>query len=339
MKEDYIKSSIMGFVVGDALGVPVEFSSKKQMQEHPLTDMEEYGTHNQPIGTWSDDSSMTLATIDSINEKGKIDYNDIMKKYSEWKRTAKYTATDKLFDIGITTSNAIGRYNRGEMNPTECGDYGLNNNGNGSLMRSLPIAIYLANSNLSENEKTKIVNEYSSMTHAHEISRLGCKIYCDFIEGLIKNNFDKVKALDTIKNKNYKKFYSNETINLYRRVLDGTICNEREENIKGSGYVLHTLEASVWAIMTTDNYSDAVLKSINLGEDTDTVGAITGSLAGMIYGYSNIPNKWLNNIKKRDEVEKISDTFSNMIEKNNLNELNAMFEEPKKKWSFFKHFK
>ena len=278
------------------------------MKSLPLTDMIEYGTHNQPKGTWSDDSSMMLGTLISINDKQQIDYEDIMSRYSDWVHYAKYTATDVVFDYGGTTIRAITNYDRGIKPVTDCGDKDITCNGNGSLMRTLPIAIFLANSSYNEEEKTKIINDYSSMTHAHEISRLGCKIYCDYIDGLIRNKMDKKKALDYVKSIDYSKYYSSESIYEYKRILDGSIREVQEIDIRGSGYVVHTLEASIWAVLNSNSFKEAVLKAINLGEDTDTVSAVTGSLAGMVYGKNNIPEDWLNQVKKigliKEEINK-----------------------------------
>ena len=338
MKEDknskdidtsYIDAAIEGFVLSDALGVPVEFTPKSYMKNHPLTDMIGHGTHNQPIGTWSDDSSMMLGTLISINEKRKIDYEDIMTRYSDWINEAKYTATDVVFDYGGTTIRAVSRFDSGIRPATDCGDKNENCNGNGSLMRTLPISLFLANSSYSEKEKTDIINNYSSMTHAHEISRLGCKLYSDYIEGLIKNNMDKNKALDYVKNIDYSKYYSSSAINEYQRIIDGSIKNAKEENVRGSGYVAHTLEASIWAIMNSDDFKEAVLKAINLGEDTDTVGAVTGSLAGMVYGKESIPKNWLNQVKKIDKIREEIALFKEVIDKKKFNskeELEEMIE-------------
>lgn len=316
--KNIISSAIMGFAVGDALGVPVEFLSREKMDRNPLKDMIEYGTHKQPIGTWSDDTSMVLATMDSIINMKRIDYNDIMKCYCKWANESKYTATDEVFDIGITTSNALRRFYYNKIDALSCGDNGERNNGNGSLMRMIPLALYLIGNNISEEESTKIINEYSSMTHAHEISRLGCKIYYDFISELINNNLDKEKALEKLKSIDYFKHYNKKTVVYYKRILDGSIRNISRTSVSGTGFVRDTLEAAIWATMSSSSYFEAVLKSINLGEDTDTVGAITGSINGIIYGINNIPERWKNNLKRKDYIYDLCDTFGEtIITKNN----------------------
>ena len=151
-KDGYkIKDGMFGLAIADAVGVPAEFKSRESLKRRPITDMVGYGTHSQPPGTWSDDSSMAIATMDSINECGTIDYDDIMKKYVEWVDESKYTATGDFFDIGITTSSAILRYKRG-ASPVNCGEKGVNSNGNGSLMRILPVVLYSYYNNLSNEE-------------------------------------------------------------------------------------------------------------------------------------------------------------------------------------------
>ena len=140
--QDSWNDGIFGLVVGDALGVPEEFSSREERKADPVIGMRAYGTHNQPTGTWSDDSSMVFATLDSINQKGKIDYKDIMDKFTEWCLYGEYTPFHEVFDIGIATSRAIMRYGKGAL-PLDSGGKTEWDSGNGSLMRILPVCLYL----------------------------------------------------------------------------------------------------------------------------------------------------------------------------------------------------
>lgn len=308
---DKMKAGIMGFVVGDALGVPVEFLNRELLQRSPLKEMVGYGSHSVPEGTWSDDTSLMIAAMDSIKENGDIDFDDIMHKFTEWVNYAKYTATDELFDIGISTRKAIFNFKRGEK-AVNCGTKGINENGNGSLMRILPFVYYLKFSNFSEDEKTILINQASSLTHAHEISKLGCKIYNDYIS-LLLDGVDKIKALDLLKKIDYSKYYSNDSINVYNRILKGDLKSLNINDIKSSGYVIDSLEASLWCTLTNDSYEDAVVAAVNLGEDTDTIGAITGSINGIIYGKNNIPERWLNKLRKKEYLEELSNQFISTI--------------------------
>ncbi len=293
-------SGIIGFSIGDALGVPVEFTNREVRSRNPIKDMIGYGTYNVPEGTWSDDTSMTIATIDSIIKNNEINYDDIMNNFLLWKSCAKYTATNKVFDIGITTNNALNNYRYRRFRAIECGSLDFNQNGNGSLMRMLPIVFYLFVSNLNEDEKTKIINEVSSLTHAHEISRLGSKIYSDYILRLLVNNYNKIDAYNYIRNIDYTKTYSKESVEVYKRILQNDISKLSLQEIKSDGYVVNTLEACLYVILTTNSYEEAMIKAINLGNDTDTIGAISGSIAGIIYKYKNIPERWLTKLKRKD---------------------------------------
>src|SRR5574344_2111378 len=152
-----IKGGLIGFIVGDALGVPIEFIERNKLKAKPVNEMLEYGTHNVPIGTWSDDTSMTIATLDSLLEVGEIDYDDIMKKFAEWYGQSKYTATGILFDIGISTQQALYNYMNYGIEPTKCGGTSYNSNGNGSLMRMLPIVYYLYNKEANRDEIVNVV--------------------------------------------------------------------------------------------------------------------------------------------------------------------------------------
>ena len=306
-----MKAGIMGFAVGDALGVPVEFLNRNLLQKNPVKDMIGYGSHRVPEGTWSDDTSLMIAAMDSIQEKNDIDFEDIMYKFTEWLKYAKYTATDELFDIGISTRKAILNFQRGEQ-AINCGPKGINENGNGSLMRILPFVYYSKFSNFSKKERIMLIDQASSLTHGHEISRLGCQIYCDYLD-LLLDSVDKKEAFDLIQKIDYSKYYSMSSISEYRRILSGDLKSLTINEIQSSGYVVHSLDASLWCTLNNDNYEDAVVAAVNLGEDTDTIGAITGSINGIIYGKDNIPKRWMEKLRKREYLENLSEQFMNTI--------------------------
>ena len=156
----YVKDALLGFATADALGVPIEFT--KRNQGEPLKEMVGFGSHPVPEGTWSDDTSMTIAAMDSIIDKKGIDYNDIMKRFLQWIQSAKYTATDEVFDMGIATRNALANFAMTNTEPTKCGVKGFNENGNGSLMRILPFVFYAYENNMNEEEVTNFINDASS---------------------------------------------------------------------------------------------------------------------------------------------------------------------------------
>ena len=135
-----ILSGLMGLCIADALGVPVEFNSRERLKANPVREMRGYGTHNQPIGTWSDDTSMTLCLVDSLSDG--LNYEDIMSKFKAWLVDGDYTPYGDVFDVGIATRQAINRYLSG-IGPLNCGGISERDNGNGSLMRILPLLFYI----------------------------------------------------------------------------------------------------------------------------------------------------------------------------------------------------
>lgn len=302
---------IFGLAVADALGVPAEFKSRETLKENPITDMVGYGTHHQPAGTWSDDTSMTIATMDSIIEEEAIDYDDMMEKFCDWVYNAKYTAGGVFFDIGTTTRNAIHNFERGNLT-LNCGEPYESSNGNGSLMRILPVVLYCYYNKLSQKKEVEIINNASSITHAHEISKLGCMIYADYIEELLKGN-SLSQAYVNLQSHRYSRYYKTNTIYVYRRILDGSLPDLKEEEIHSSGFVVHTLEAAIWCNLTSNSYKETVLKAINLGDDTDTVGAVAGSIAGIYYGYENIPESWRNALINKEYLMDLCQKFDEFL--------------------------
>lgn len=302
---------IFGLAVADALGVPAEFKSRKSLKENPITDMVGYGTHHQPAGTWSDDTSMTIATMDSIIEEKEINYDDMMEKFRDWMHQAKYTAGGVFFDIGTTTRNAIHNFERGNMT-LFCGEPYESSNGNGSLMRILPVVFYCYYKKLSRKKEVEIINNASSITHAHEISKLGCMIYADYIKEILKGN-SLLQAYDNLQSQHYSRYYKPDTVYVYQRVLDGSLANLKEDEIHSSGFVVHTLEAALWCNLTSNSYKEAVLKAVNLGDDTDTVAAVAGSIAGIYYGYESIPESWRNTLINREYLMGLCQKFDEYL--------------------------
>lgn len=280
MKEK-IYSGIMGLVVGDALGVPFEFMQRDTFKAEGMTG---YGTHNQPPGTWSDDSSMTLATMESIEHQDGIYPLDIMWNFVNWLSTGAFTPYGEVFDAGSTTVSAIERFRRG-VSIEHCGGTSERNNGNGALMRILPLAF--VPHTLDE------LDAVVGLTHAHPISRLCCSIYLDVADFLIHGG--RAKEISA---------------------LYADIDMRNRDEIKSSGYVVDTLEAAIWCLLKTDSYRDCVLTAVNLGEDTDTVAAVAGGLAGILYGVGGekgIPEEWIEQIAKREEIERLCLSFASRL--------------------------
>ena len=307
-----VKSAVIGFAVGDALGVPVEFSSRDDLAAEPVTDMRSGGTHGQPAGTWSDDTSMTLCVMQSLIDKG-FDFDDQMKRFEDWLWNASNTAHDEVFDVGNTTRSTVFKFAKGTP-ALECGDAFDWSCGNGSLMRMLPTALYIVGKYQMYPliEKTaELIHDSSRITHAHPRCLMACGIYCNVLfqmsgGGYLPNavHFGILEALSYYKKQPEFAEYIDEFESL------SNILKLDESEISGKGYVIDTLKAALWCLVHTDGYADCVLKAVNLGDDTDTTAAIAGSLAGFWYPYSSIPVNWLEVLAKREEIEKLCKRFA-----------------------------
>lgn len=307
-----IKSAICGFVIGDAMGVPVEFEDREKLMESPVTNMLGYGSYDVPKGVWSDDTSMTLATIDSIIvNKKELNYNDIADKFCEWINNAKYTATNEVFDIGTTTKYSLMRYWNNNIDATKCGGAGISENGNGSLMRMLPIALYCFYNKMEDNDIINIVRNTSSITHAHEISIIGCYMYVKYIIFILSNN-NKTESYKLLQKIDYS-IFNKDNINLYERIIKDDISKYSLDTLKSTGFVVDTLESALWVILNTENFNEAIIGSVNLGGDTDTIAAITGSIAGILYGYDSMNKKWIKDIKNKELLNKYIYEFTNTL--------------------------
>ncbi|MDH6308924.1 ADP-ribosyl-[dinitrogen reductase] hydrolase [Dysgonomonas sp. PFB1-18] len=306
MKDNVIHSALFGVAVGDALGVPVEFKDRSYLKKNPVVDYLGYMCWNQPPGTWSDDSSLTFCLAESLC-KG-YDLDDIATNFVKWYQTGYWGAHYKVFDIGGSTRYSIQRLIKGES-PRYSGNMMESDNGNGSLMRILPIAFYLAEeSDLDKIYKT--VKEISSITHAHFRSVFACFIYIIFVLEILKN-VEKRAAYKNMQNKVLSyidgKGFNEKEVSLFERLLNNDIEKYKEDEIASSGYVLHSLEAAFWCLMNEDSYHKTVLKAVNLGGDTDTTAAIAGGLAGLLYGFDAIPQKWIDQLARKGDIMELCD--------------------------------
>lgn len=309
--EYMFKSVVMGHTVADALGVPVEFCERSALDEKPVKDLTGYGTYPYPEGTWSDDTSMSLCTLDSLN-KGKIDYDDIMTNFLKWLNNCEYTATGEVFDVGRACLKSIMMYSEtGDI--YSCGRTSDYSNGNGSLMRIHPIALFLFyKNNMTVYEKLNAVHITSALTHAHERSKIGCGIYSFVLWELLSARDKESVPKGLEKAKEYYKEYPE--LNHYKRIFDKNFIHTERENISSSGYIVSTLEAALWCLMTTGGYSECVLKAVNLGGDADTIGAVAGGLAGALYGYDAIPERWIGAVKRRKYIEDMCRSAAKLFE-------------------------
>ena len=307
-----IKSVMIGHAVGDALGVPVEFASREEIAQNPVTDMEGYGTYPYPKGTWSDDTSMSIAALDSL-ASGEVKWDEIMCNFGKWLKNGEYTPFGEAFDVGRTCLNAIINHFTDGTKSTESGGTDEQSNGNGSLMRIHPFALYeYAKGTFDIN----VIHTASALTHPHERSKIACGIYSFVLWELLKSP-SKTAIIQGL-NKAKRFYHDCDEMKYYCEMLfedPDTIELVKRDKIKSSGYVVDTLKAAIWCLMTTNNYKDCVLQAVNLGDDTDTVAAIAGGLAGALYGYDNIRKEWRDTLIKREYIEQMCERTSISWEK------------------------
>lgn len=306
-----IKGALFGVAVGDALGVPVEFMNRKDLAKNPVTDMREYGTYFQPAGTWSDDSSLTFCLAEALTKE--FDLQTIGHNFVMWYNENYWVARGEVFDIGFSTRQAIERIANGERADL-AGGFEIDSNGNGSLMRILPLLFYLHEKPIEE--RFEICRKVSSITHRHIRSVIACFYYLEFARQLLmkKNPFEIYTNLKSEVTNHLETLSINKNeIALFDRLLKGTIYSQEATNILSSGYVIHSLEASIWCLLTTENYTDAVLKAVNLGEDTDTTAAITGGLCGILYGFDGIPKKWIIQLAGKKAIDDLAKRLANKL--------------------------
>jgi len=296
-----IKQAFLGLAIGDALGVPVEFYSREQLENRPIKDMIGYGSWNQPPGTWSDDSSLTFCTAESLLDG--YDAEKMLTLFVRWYKEGYWGAHHKLFDIGQTTRLSIARFIKNGFSNMN-GEFDVDSNGNGSLMRILPMAFYLTKIQ-DIDTRYNVIKEVSSLTHAHFRSVLSCFIYVEFAIHLINGNKpqDAYNSMQkTVNDFVAKMEFNQKEVELFDRILKMNIASVDVDFIRSSGYVLSTLEASLWCVLNSTTYVEATLKAVNLGGDTDTTGTVTGGIAAIAYGIDDVPDRWLTTLARKEDI-------------------------------------
>jgi ADP-ribosylglycohydrolase len=301
-----IEPAMLGSIVGDALGVPVEFTSRSFLRESPVRGMRGFGTHNQSAGTWSDDSSLMLCLAESLAEKG-VDYHDQAARFVSWMRDANWTPHGDVFDIGNATREAIVRLDEG-VEPTEAGLAGEFHCGNGSLMRILPVGLYLAFA--GRDERAEMAAACSRLTHGHPRCQLACAMFTEIVACLVRGgSFEEAlfEGRDVLRGNLASKFP--EETAAFERLLSPALTELDEGDVSSSGYVIHCLEASLWCTQRAESFRAGVLAAVNLGDDTDTTGTVAGALLGLRFGNEQIPNDWIDSLARLSDVRALVERF------------------------------
>lgn len=304
------RDGIIGLAIGDAMGVPLKFMEREKLLENPVTEMTDGGIFNKEKGVWSESTSLTLATIESIIHCFGISITDMGNKYVSWMQNSEYTATGERFDIGRTTMIALSRFQK-EGQPFDSGSVAEDSNGNDILGRMLPIAYYAYASNLQQSEIYSLVKKVAGVTHAHELSILGAYIYVMFSIKLLegKSKFDSYKEIQKM---GYSQF-SRGSLEMYNRILKKGINTFDLDDIRTSGYIVDSLEAVLWVILNTDSFNQAIIGAINLGNETDRIGACTGGLAGLIYGLKEMNVEWRIDLRRYTYIRALCGEFDKSL--------------------------
>lgn len=300
------KDILLGTAVGDALGFPVQFFPREKVRQDPVIGMGKCRTFESPSGIWSDDTSLSLCLADSLCSGYNL--QDVANKFIQWLFEGLWTPNNRAFDIGRTTMQAISNLRNG-VEPEFAGLDRDRDNGNGSLMRISPLVPYIYG--LIEEQQIQIISEVSSLTHRHPRSILACIFLCKFEMAYMDCQNLRTAFVNTqkgIKELLKQDEFRNE-IGHFNRLVNYTYEQFRdipEPDIKSTGYVIDTLEASLWSIFKHDNFKDSVLCAVNLGNDADTVGAVTGATAGIVYGHASIPKEWLEILARKNDIVQLA---------------------------------
>ncbi len=307
MNTNAVVDALLGVAIGDAVGVPFEFSSRERMKSFPAKDMVGFGTHNQPAGTWSDDGALTFCLAESLILR--YDLKNISMNFIKWKNEAYWSARGRVFDIGMTTAEAISRLKRliendevEELkNQKSYGDE--YDNGNGSLMRIIPLLFFIKGRPIKE--QFEIVWEVSALTHRHIRAAMSCMIYLKLAENLLEG-MDKESSYSTMRTQILGLWdeidFAAKERNHFQKVIQNDIRETDIDDLKTGGYVIEVLESSIWFFLSKNTFEDTILSIINLGHDTDTSAAIVGGLAGIYYTQKGMPDYWIASIARMEDI-------------------------------------
>ncbi|WCM29817.1 ADP-ribosylglycohydrolase family protein [Sphingomonas sp. QA11] len=288
--EDRAIGALLGLATGDAVGTTLEFSARDV--QPPLTDMVGGGPFDLQPGQWTDDTAMALALGYSLVEEGAFDPHDCMTRFVDWYRQGTYSCTGTCFDIGIATSTALRRF-EAEGNPF-AGSNNPESAGNGSLMRLSPVAIWAAHR--GEDIVAEVARSQSCLTHGAQ----ECQAACEGFAVLTARAILGASRSQTLAP------FSFDRPPRVAEIFAGSWRGKTRDQISSSGYVVHSLEAALWSVGNTRSFEEAILLAANLGDDADTVAAITGQLAGALYGASGIPSHWRARLAWREEIERLA---------------------------------
>jgi ADP-ribosyl-[dinitrogen reductase] hydrolase len=268
MDPDKANGMLLGLAVGDALGTTLEFGPRHSLRDL-YTEMTGGGMFRLNPGQWTDDTAMALAMAASLIERNAFDPFDVMIEWSEWYKDGKHSCTGRCFDIGYSTRKALDCFLADPVRLPAISPHSL---GNGPLMRLAPVVLFSKTEEMAES----LSYRQAALTHGEKAASASAA-FGRLLFRLLSSDFD-------------------------LSLIPAEIRHRKREEVVSSGFYEATLEAAYWAVSTTRSFEDAIIQAVNLGDDADTVGAVAGQLAGVIYGYSSIPPRWLNALAWKSEL-------------------------------------
>ncbi|MFN8595633.1 MAG: ADP-ribosylglycohydrolase family protein [Anaerolineae bacterium] len=290
---------LLGLAVGDAVGTTLEFEAPGTFT--PITDLIGGGPFDLKPGEWTDDTSMALCLAESLIERPTFDPIDQLERYVRWWREGYLSSNGVCFDIGGTVRSALTRYM--QTHEAYCGSTDPNTAGNGSLMRLAPVPMRYAPDPIAAIERS---GESSRTTHGAPAAIDACRYFGGLIVGALRG-----ATKDDLLSSRYAPIPNYWTDHPLHVAIDdiarGSFKAKQPPAIKGTGYVVNSLEAALWAFHHSESFRDGCLLAVNLGDDADTTGAIYGQLAGAYYGVAAIPIEWRSKLAQRDLIESFAD--------------------------------
>jgi len=290
---DRARGALVGLAVGDALGTTLEFSARDALPHH--AEMTGGGPFRLAPGVWTDDTSMAVALAESLVAHPGLDARDLMERFVAWWRRGEYSPTGACFDIGIATREALARYER--TGDPVAGSTDPRSAGNGSVMRLAPAVLRAID---DPAEARRLAADQGRTTHAAPQAVEGCLLLADLLRDAVRG----VPKADLLAPRSW------EGDPAIAAIAAGTWRGRGRDAIRSSGYVVHTLEAALWAVERTEGFEEALVLAVNLGEDADSVGAVAGQIAGALYGVGGIPDRWLAPLAWRERLVGLADALT-----------------------------
>jgi ADP-ribosylglycohydrolase len=271
------------------------------------------GVYEKPAGTWSTDGSLTFCVAESL--LNGFNLHDIAQKFVDWLYKAYWTADGDVFDVGVIVAKAIKNIKNG-AELAEAGGNGEMDNGNGALNYTLPLGFHTHSLPISE--RFIYIEQLSSLTNCHLRSIIGAFIFSEMAIWLMRGGDINIAKAYAAMTQTINEFVQERTnlqqeAQYYNRVLDGNLKQVPLASINSTAYVVDSIEACLWCLLNTNSYEEAVLATVNLGEDADTIGAMTGALAGLYYGYDSLPQDWVHQVARKDDIIDLSERFYHSV--------------------------